>query len=513
MASRGILPEPNTTRATSLLMMVAVGVGIWLLTTVTGSRQSLLVAAVAGGVVGLTMLVSDTETPVGGLVASLFAPAVSLLVLVAVLAPIRVLVQLVLVQSDVVGIESILRLAIGQVGVALAAGVATFGVVGTLDGKFGEGGATRLLRNTDTAVLGPMIVLAGVAVVRLDALASMPVLGIERALPTLSALDSPVPAAVLLSFWGVATVFVGVLKLTLGVAPIVELSPQPREAAVAATLTRLNRGLNIGWGVMTLLTLSPVGLAMADLIEIRRFEPVVGVLETDGLRRGLLQVSGLLALMGVILWGLQAATGRVTNAVSRLMPIPVAAASAVAIAVAGGSFVGQAVARVPAVYRPQIEQVVSALTPTGVVLAVIVAAMSLLSVALVVVALGGAIRYVPRRTAGSALASAGLAVGAIAAGVYGAGILVVAGVVAISVFVWSVGEQSVTMRTELDAAASIQLEAVHTISAFGLAGGGIALAWGLSTTALDRLTVADGTLLGVLAAAVGILILVVGIRG
>jgi len=240
---------------------------------------------------------------------------------------------------------------------------------------------------------------------------------------------------------------------------------------------------------------------------------VVGVLETDGLRRGLLQASGVLALIGVILWGLQAATGRVTNAVSRLLPIPVAAASAVAIAVAGGSFVGQAVPRVPAVYRPQVEQVVNALTPSGVVLAVIVAAMSLLSVALVVVALGGAIRYVPRRTAGSALASAGLAVGAIAAGVYGAGVLVVASVVAISIFVWSVGDQSVTTRAELDAASSVQLEAVHTISAFGLAGGGIALAWGLSTAALDRLTVADGTLLGVVASAVGILILVVGIRG
>jgi len=508
MAARGILPEPNTTRATSLLLMIAVGVGIWLLTTVTGSRQPPLVAALAGVVVGLTMLVSDTETPVGGLVASLFAPVVSLLVLVAVLAPIRLLIP-----PDVVGIEAILRVAVGQVGVALAAGVATFGVVGTLDGEFGEGGATRLLRNTDTAVLGPMIVLAGVAVVRLDALASMPVLGIERALPALSILDSPVPAAVLFSFWGVATVFVGVLKLTIEVAPIMELSPQPREAAVAATLARLNRGITIGWGVMTLLTLVPVGLAMADFVEIRRFEPVVGVLETDGLRRGLLQASGVLALIGVILWGLQAATGRVTNAVSRLLPIPVAAASAVAIAVAGGSFVGQAVPRVPAVYRPQVEQVVNALTPSGVVLAVIVAAMSLLSVALVVVALGGAIRYVPRRTAGSALASAGLAVGAIAAGVYGAGVLVVASVVAISIFVWSVGDQSVTTRAELDAASSVQLEAVHTISTFGLAGGGIALAWGLSTAALDRLTVADGTLLGVLASAVGILILVVGIRG
>ena len=513
MAAHGVLPEPNTTRATSLLMMGAVGVGIWLLTTVTGSRQPPLVAALAGGIVGITMLISDTETPVGGLAASLFAPAVSLLVLGAVLAPIWVLVQSVLLQSEVVGIESILRFAVGQVGIALAAGMATFGVVGTLDGEFGEGGATQLLRNTDTAVLGPMIVLAGVAVVRLDALASMPVLGVERALPTLSVLDSPVPAAVLLSSWGVATVFVGVLKLTLAVAPIVELSPQPREAAVGATLARLNRGISVGWGVMTLLTLAPVGLAMADLVEIRRFEPVIGLLETDGLRRGLLQASGLLALVGVILWGLQAVTGRVTNAVSRLMPILVAAASAGAIAVAGGPFVGQAVARVPAVYQPQIEQVVSALTPTGVVLAVIVAAMGLLSVALMVVAVGGGIRYVPKRTAGSALASAGLAVGAIAAGVYGAGVLVVAGVVAVSVFVWSIGEQSVTTRTELGEASSVQLEAVHTISAVGLAGGGIALTWGLSTIALNRLTVADGTLLGVLASAVGILILVVGIRG
>jgi hypothetical protein len=511
MATKTAVPGASTTRLASLVLAVAVGVGIWLLTTVTGSARPALAAAGGGVAVGFTMLVCDTETPIGTVVGSLLLPAVSGAVVLPLVLVVRGLFPL-----ETSGIESILRLVVGEIGVTIAAGIAAFGVAGTLDGEFGEGGATRLLRTLDTAVLGPGIVLVGLVIVRFNAIAQIPALNIQNPLPTALLFQPQTTAAILLSFWGLGTVFIGLCKATLAVAPIRELAPQTREAELTTALSRLHRAITVAFISITVLTLGPLLgiIAGFDPLElVPQFEPVLDLFAGSGLRRGLLQLSGLLALVSLVLWSVQAVTGRVTDAVSKLTPIPVAAGSAVALALAAEPFVPRLVARVPVAFRQQIQQVVTGLTPVGVILAVIVVAMGILSSALAVVAIGGAIRFVPKRTAGSALATAGLAVGAVAAGVSGAGVLTVVGVVAISVFVWSVGDQSVATRTELGDVSGVQIEAIHAISALGLAGVGIGLAWGLYTTALGRLAVPDGTLLGVLASVVGILILVLGVRG
>ncbi|ERH02313.1 MAG: hypothetical protein J07HN6_01881 [Halonotius sp. J07HN6] len=511
MATKTAFPGGRTTRLASLAVAVAVGVGVWLLTTVTGSSRPALAAAVGGVAVGFTMLLCDTETPVGTVVGSLLLPAVSGAVVLPLVLTIRGLFPL-----ETSGIESILRLVVGEIGVTIAAGVAAFGVTGTLDAEFGEGGATRLLRTLDTAVLGPVIVLIGLAIVRFNALTEIPALSIQNPLPTALLFQPQTTAAILLSFWGLSTVFIGLCKATLGLAPIRELAPQTKAAELTTALSRLHRGITVAFIGITVLTLGPLLVIIAgfDLLELApQFSPILDLFAGGGLRRGLLQLSGLLALVSVVLWSVQAVTGRVTDAVSKLTPIPVAAGSALALALAAEPFVPELLASVPTAFRQQIQQVVTALTPVGVILAVIVVAMGILSSALAVVAIGGAIRFVPKRTAGSALATAGLAVGAVAAGIYGAGVLTVVAVVAISVFVWSVGDQSVATRAELGDVSGVQIEAIHAISALGLAGVGIALAWGLYTTALGRLAVSDGTLLGVLASVVGILILVVGVRG
>jgi hypothetical protein len=511
MAATTIGPEPNTTRLGSLLLAVAVGAGVWLLTTVTGSYRPAIVAGAAGVVVGFTMLVCDTETPAGTILASLLLPGVSGIVVLPLALAIRGLFPL-----ETVGLESILRLVVGEIGIIIAAGVASFGVVGTLDGEFGEGGAKRLLGALETAILGPVILLGGLAIVRFDALTEIPALGLENPIPTALLYQSQPTSATLLTFWGLTTLFFAASWMALGAAPIRELTPQTREAAVTAALSRLYRGGRILWIGVTILTLGPLLLIVAgfDVLQIAPiFRPIVAFFASDGLRRLLLQLTGLLALAALVLWSVQAVTGRVTNAVSKLTPIPVAAASALAIAIAGEPFVSELLARLPAMVQRPLQQVVTALTPAGVILAGIVVVMGILSTALTLIVIGGGIRYVPKQTAGSALATGGLAVGAIAAGVYGAGFLVVVAVVAVSVFVWSVGDQSVTTRTELAGVSAIQIEAIHGISALGLAAGGIALAWGLYTTALGRLAVPDGTLVGVLASVLGTLILVIGVRG
>ncbi|MFB6293506.1 MAG: hypothetical protein ABEH60_04515, partial [Halonotius sp.] len=219
MATKTAVPGASTTRLASLVLAVAVGVGVWLLTTVTGSARPALAAAGGGVAVGFTMLVCDTETPIGTVVGSLLLPAVSAAVVLPLVLVVRGLFPL-----ETSGIESILRLVVGEIGVTIAAGIAAFGVAGTLDAEFGEGGATRLLRTLDTAVLGPGIVLVGLVIVRFNAIAQIPALNIQNPLPTALLFQPPTTAAILLSFWGLGTVFIGLCKATLAVAPIRELA-------------------------------------------------------------------------------------------------------------------------------------------------------------------------------------------------------------------------------------------------------------------------------------------------
>jgi len=505
----GPLPEADTTRFTSFLIAVAVALGGWLLTTATGTRQPALAAGLAGGLLGLTVLIRDTETPIGTAVATLLLAVPSLVGLVALGLPVRELVPL------AIGGEPFVRPLIGQLGVTIAVGVAAFGVVATLDTGVGKGAVAKLWGTAVRALFGIGVALAGLLVLQLDALTAVPIPGVDGSIVTAFIYQPSEPLVVVITFWLLMSLQVGCLKLLVAVAPVLELTSQTREDTVERLLSRTHSVLNATFALALALTGVALVVALSSTNPDRFFAqyPAAYTLFTaPGLRRGLVAGIGLVAVGTVLLGGLQFVTGRVTDTVGSLVPSLLAGGGAVAVAVVGSPVVPRAVSRVPDTPLP-VEQVITALTPPGAILAVLAIAVALLTLVLAAVVAAGGLQYIPRRTAGSAIASAGLGFGAIAVGIYGGDTLVVFVAVAVSILVWHMGERSVTTRAELGPLPSVQLEAVHTFSALGLAAVGVGLAWGLYTNVLGRLAVSGGTLVGVLASTVGVLILVSTLRG
>ena len=504
-----LLPEANTTRLTSLLIAVAVGVGGWLLTTAVEAVEPLLVAGLAGGLLGVTTLLVDTDHPVGTAAATVLLPVASLAVVGAFGLPIREVVPVALAGDPFV------RMVIGLLGSTLAVGLAVFGVVGTLDSGVGKGAVATLWETTVLALVGIAVALGGLLVVQLDALAAVSLPGVDGSLLSAFVYRPSEPPVVVVTFWLLTSLLVGTLKLLIAVAPVVELTPQTKQATVTTWLSRTHSALNLTFGLVACLTLAAVGLVVwsTDLGRLLAPYPgVYGLFAAPGLRRVLVTGIGLLTLGTVVLGGLQFATGRVADTVGRLVPSLLGGATGVALAVIASPAVPRVLDRVPETPLP-VDRVATALTPPGVVLAVLAVSMGLLTGVLAVLIAAGGLKYIPPRTAGSAIASGSLGVGAIAAGIYGGGTLVVFALVALSVVVWDLGERSVTTRAELGALPSVQLEGIHTFSALGLGVVGVGLAWGLYANALGRLAVDGGTLVGVLAAAVGVLLLAATRRG
>jgi len=169
--------------------------------------------------------------------------------------------------------------------------------------------------------------------------------------------------------------------------------------------------------------------------------------------------------------------------------------------------------RVPAAVAPVVEQVTTALTPAGVIAGVVVIGMSLLTVVLGILIFGSGINYFPATTAGSAMAATGLALGAIAIGVFGASGLTVFALVGLSVFVWDIGDRGATTWAELQTESPLQIELIHTLSAAVVTILGIAIAWLLYGTVLGGIVADGGTVVAMLAAVVGVVVILAAIQG
>jgi len=511
MAGRAFLPEPDTTHLGSLLIAISVAFGGWLLTSATETARPAIAAGVAGALLGAIVLIRDTGTPIGTVVTTLLLPVPSFIGLVAVGLPLRESVPLAIAG------EPFVRPLISQLGVTIAVGIAAFGVVATLDTSVGKGAVAELWGTAVLALFGIGVPLAGLLVLQFDALTAVPISipSIDTSRLTTFIYQPSESVFVPISFFLLVTLQIVTLKLLVIMAPIAELTPQTNQESTDQVLSRTHSVLNTGFvsalGLTVVSGLLAFGVSNPQVL-IARFPVVFELLRVPALRRGLVSGIGFLTLGVVLLGGLQFVAGRVTNTVGRLVPSVLAGGSAVTVAVVGSPLVPQAVSRIPETPIP-VDQVVTALTPPGVVLAGITTAVALLTGALTIIVLAGNLRYIPRRTAGSAIASAGLGLGAIAAGISGTEVVVILVVVAVSILIWNTGERSATTRAELGLSSSIQLEAVHLFSALGLAAVGTVLAWGLYTNVLSLLTVSGGTLAGVLASTVSVLLLVVALRG
>lgn len=504
------LPEPDTTRLGSLLIAGTVAAGSWLLTTATGTIRPALAAGLAGGLLGFAILIRDTETPVGTAVATLLLPVPSLVGLVALGLPLRDIVPLAIEG------EPFVRPLIGQLGATIAIGVAVFGVVATLDTGVGKGSVATLWGTAVRTLFGIGVALAGLLAVQLDALTAISLPGVDGSILAAFVYQPSEPLVVVITFWLLVCLQVGSLKLLVAVAPVLELTSQTKEDTVERLLSRTHLVLNMMFVLALALTGVTLMIALSSMNPERffaQYPAAYRLFTAPGFRRGLVMGIGVVTVGTVAIGGLQFVTGRITETVGSLVPSLLAGGSAVAVAVVGSPTVPGVVDRIPDTPAVPVDQVTTALTPPGVILAVLTIAVALLTGVLAVVASAGGFTYIPRRTAGSAIASAGLAFGAIAVGIAGADTLIVFAAVAVSILVWNIGERSVTTRAELGAMPSVQLEAIHTFSALGLAALGVGLAWGLYTNVLGRLAVDGGTLVGVLASTVGVLLLVVVLRG
>jgi len=393
--------------------------------------------------------------------------------------------------------------------------MATFGVIGTRNREIGSGAVTRLWNTSVIAWLGVAVALGTLLIVQFDALSAVGVPAVGGSVLTDAIFRPTEPKNILLTFWVLVALSVGTLKLLVDVAPVIELTPQTKQQRMRRVVSRINSTLN--WSFVLLIGVTVLVLATHIFaVEISsladQIPAVFGLFSSTGLRYGL--VAGISVMIGctLLIGTLQLVTGRVTKTLKKLTPALVAATGSVLAAFAGSPLVADAAAEADISVIP-VETILTTLTPPGVVLAGIALSVGLLTGFLTLIVIAGGMKYIPQRSAGSAIASGSLAVGAIAAGVYGGHSLTVFAVVASSIVVWSVGDQNATVRAELGTTSSVQLEAIQTLSAIGLATAGILLAWLLSTTVLGQLMVSGGTLMGVLASVLGVAILIVILRG
>jgi len=505
------IPNLNGTRSTAVLIAVAVAVGIWLLTTVVGQTSLALIAGCSGVSVGALTLLRDTETPAGLAITALLLPVVGGSVLAAVALPVRVLVPV-----PVDAILTAIPTAIGRFGLVGAAWLAGFGVLGLFNAAVGNGSVAAMWTVNNRAAVGPSVLFAGILVGRFDALTQIPVLGVDS-LGVTAVLLAPRNATVaMITFLVLCSFVIAGGQLILAAAPIIQLTPQTSQARVEAGVKQLSRLLNGSLWVMISLTVAGI-IAVVSSIDIAaiagRYPTLFALISSPGLRRVLLVAFAGAMLIAAVFGGLQLLTGRIASTVGWFVPGMLAGATTGALAVVGRPAVSMLQDRVPAAVAPVVEQVTTALTPAGVIAGVVVIGMPLLTVVLGILIFGSGINYFPATTAGSAMAATGLALGAIAIGVFGASGLTVFALVGLSVFVWDIGDLGATTWEELQTESPLQIELIHTLSAAVVTILGIAIAWLLYGTVLGGIVADGGTVVAMLAAVVGVVVILAAIQG
>jgi len=505
------IPERSSTWPTTVLIALAVAVGIWLLTTVVGRTLPALVAGCSGVTVGALPILRDTETPVGLAITALLLPIGGGSVLAAVVLPVRVLVPV-----PVDAILATIPTAIGLFGLVGAAWLAGFGVFGLFNSKVGKGSISHMWTLNNKAAVGPSVLFAGIIVGRFDALRQVPAVGFDS-LGVTAALLAPRNTAVsMITFLVLCSFVIAGFQLILAAAPIVQLTPQTSQARVEAGVKQLSRLLNGSLWVIVSLTVVGI-VAVVSSIDITaiagRYPTLFGLFAAPNLRRVLLVAFVGAVLIAAVFGAVQLVTGRIASTVGWFVPGLLAGATTGVLAVVGTPAVSMLQTRVPAAVRPVVEQLTIALTPAGVIAGSIVIGMSLLTVIFAVVIFGGGINYVPVETAGSAMAATGLAIGAIAIGIFGASGLTVFALVGLSVFVWDIGDRGATTWAELQTESPLQIELIHILSAAVVTIAGVAVAWVLYTAVLGGIVPEDGTVLAMLAAILSVVVVLAAIQG
>ncbi|MFB6162903.1 MAG: hypothetical protein ABEJ86_05635 [Halococcoides sp.] len=512
----------GTSRTGTIIAAVATAGALALLLAAGGSARATALAAVAGTSLGGAILARAREEPVWTALASILAPIVAVLALGALALSIVDAVSIDAVDRPALLARRVLRF----VAIALAAGMASTGVVGTLRDGIGDGAVTRLWQTTVLTALPVAAVLGAVIGVRFDAVAPAAVAHVgEGAIAALVRVllapeYFPVRVVTLATMVALA---IETTRRAVAAVPIVELWPRSQRDDIVTSFDAIQQW----WYRATMIATLVASLAIASFgVQVLGASPIlwtvqmavpplaslVAMVGAPPVRVVLLAAIALaLAVLVASVVGRRLA-GRVAPIAGRVGPSLVGGVAILLAALLSGPVIRGTLEVVPSSARDSVRQVVTAVSPFGIALAAALIALIVLAIGLLVVAAGIQLRIVPRRSGAGAIASAGLAIAAIVVAITAGRPLIVAGAIALAIVVWDATERGVVMRAELDAVAAPRLESVQAsgTAAIAVSGalGAAVLVGGLSILPAPRLTA-----VGAVVAAGAVVIGLIGLRG
>ncbi|WP_049934847.1 hypothetical protein [Haloplanus natans] len=490
----------GASRPASLTVALAVGVGL-IVAGVTGGAAAGVAATAAAGVgLGVATLCRAHDGPAATAVGSALTPVVAL---VGVAGVVRV-------AAERGGLDGLLggefAAVLPAVALAVGAGVAAFGATGTLGDGIGEVALRQVYRSAIVTATVIGLAFGAVLVARFDALD-----GLSTPAFAPGALLDPVlspggPTMSLVSFFGLVVAAALAGRWALSVLPVVELAPRARREAVGQVVDRLDADCRVAvkYGVVAASASLPTALPV-----VREALPVVAVaafVASTGPRVVLLSLAAAAATLALAGRLLQAAAGDTAAALGRILPATVGGVGVVVVAVGTEDAVRGVVDGLPSAVRPVAVGLLDALSPTGLVLGVVVGALGALIAALTAFVVLLAVDLVPTRGSGGALAGTGLAACAVVLGLGAAPALATFVLVGLGVVAWDVSDRGVAARADLGPRSATSIEAVHVVGSVAVAAVGVGVAW-VSLGLVGAVALPDGALLGAVAAVAAAVIL------
>jgi hypothetical protein len=182
------------------------------------------------------------------------------------------------------------------------------------------------------------------------------------------------------------------------------------------------------------------------------------------------------------------------------------------VAFGAGGAVRGIVGDLPPAAHPVAAELLGALSPAGVVLGVVLVALSGATAALTALIVCSGVDLVPTRGSGGVLAGAGLTLCAVVLGTGSAPALATFALVGLGVVAWDTSDRGVAARGDLGPRSAGRIEAVHAAGSVAVATVGVGVAW-LALGVVGSVAMADGALVGAVAAVAGAVILLSVLRG
>jgi len=496
----------GASRPASLVVALAVAVGVFV-TAVTGRGAGGVALMTGTGVaLGAATLCRAREGPAWAAVGAALTPLLALGAAAGV--------TLLAAERDTLGagVGGDFGATLPAVGLAVGVGVAAFGATGTLGDGIGEGAVRRIHRSALTTATVVGTAFGAVVVTRFEALDGIPAPTVDVGAFVAPVLSPGGPTVSLVSFFGLVVAASLACRAALSTLPIVELAPRERRAAVERAVDRLDADLRaaVKYGVVAACASVTTVLPL-----VRETLPVVGagaLLAPTGPRVALLAVGVVAA--GLALAGrlLQAVAGSTASALGRVLPATAGGVWVLLVAFGAGGAIREVVDGLPPAARPVAAELLSTLSPAGVALGAVTVALSGLTAALTALIVCSGVGLVPTRGSGGALAGAGLTLCAVVLGIGSAPALATFALVGLGVVAWDTSDQGVSARADLGARSAGRIEAVHAVGSVAVATVGVGVAW-VALDLVGRVAMADGALVGAVAAVAGAVILLGVLRG